>query len=90
MKHLHLQLVYISLYICIGPGEDYIALANPPVLRFGRCEKNKCVNVTIINDNKLEETESFNVSLERGHEVSTGFVFDPQEVSVTITDEDGM
>ena len=52
--------------------------------------KKKCVNVTIINDNKLEEIESFNVSLEGSRGVSSVFVFDPQEVSVTITDEDGM
>ena len=75
-----------TLYV--EPREDYTAI--PPVLRFGRGEKNRCANVTIINDNRLEETESFNVSLERGIGVSSRFVFDPQEVSITIIDEDGV
>ena len=88
MKHLNVQLIS-SLYNTIGPGEDYNALAIPCVLRFGRCEKKKCVNVTIINDEMLEETESFNISLEGGRGVSSRFVFSPQEVSITITDEDG-
>ena len=48
------------------------------------------MNVTIIDDDKLEETESFNVSLEGSRGVSSTFVFAPHEVSVTITDEDGM
>ena len=76
--------------LCIGPREDYGAIPIPPVLRFGRCEKKNCVNVTIINDNRLEETESFNISLEGRRGLSSRFVFDPQEMSVTITDEDGM
>ena len=89
MEHLSQQLVHISLY-SIGPGEDYTALPDPFVLRFGSCQKRQCSNVTIINDDKLEGTESFNVSLEAGRGVNSRFVFDPQEVSVTITDKDGV
>ena len=48
------------------------------------------MNVTIANDDRLEETESFNVSLERRAGLSRGFVFNPQEVSITIIDEDSM
>ena len=60
------------------------------MLRFGRCEKRQCITVRIINNDKLEETESFNISLEGARGLSSSFIFDPLEVSVTITDEDGM
>ena len=60
------------------------------MLQFGSCQRTQCVTVPIVNDDMLEETESFNVSLEGGRGVSSRFVFAPQEMSVTITDEDGM
>ena len=44
----------------------------------------------IINDYKLEETESFNVSLEGASEASSTFILDPQQASIYITDEDGI
>ena len=60
------------------------------MLRFGSCDKRNCITVQIINNDKLEETESFNISLEGARGLSSAFIFDPHEVSVTITDEDGM
>ena len=73
----------------LGPGEDYTGLVTSR-LRFGRCETRQCVNIQIINDERLEDTESFNVSLEVGRGVNSRFILDPQEVSMYITDADGM
>ena len=74
----------------LGPGSDYAALSNPTLLRFGACETRQCVTIQIINDDKLEETESFNISLEGSHGVSSQFILDPQQASIYITDEDGI
>ena len=74
----------------LGPGSDYAALSNPTLLQFGACETRQCVTVQIINDDKLEETESFNVSLEGASEVSSTLILDPQQALIYITDEDGM
>ena len=74
----------------LGPGEDYSVLANPTSLRFGACEPRSCVTVQIINDGELEETESFHVSLEADHGVSSRPILDPQQAAIYITDEDCM
>ena len=42
---------------------DYIPPPND--LRFDRCLRNDCFPITIINDNLIEDTESFNVTLAR-------------------------
>ena len=44
-------------------GQDY----RPPInnLRFGMCETKECFPIEIINDDLIEETESFNVTLDK-------------------------
>ena len=52
-------------------GQDY----RPPInnLRFGMCEKKECFPIEIINDDLIEETESFNVTLEKSTGLSRFF-----------------
>ena len=42
---------------------DYIPPPND--LRSNRCSKNECFPITILNDDLIEDTESFNVTLAR-------------------------
>ena len=58
-------------------------------LRFRACETSQCLNVTIINDNKLEVSETFTVNLQKSDSLSTKFTVNPSSEVVTITDDDG-
>ena len=42
-------------------GKDYIAYDD--AIRFDKCDKEKCVNITIINDDIVEKYEYFEVKL---------------------------
>ena len=57
--------------------------------RFDSCERRDCLNITIINDSKLEDMEYFTVSLERGDGVNSRFELADLERNVSITDMDG-
>ena len=57
--------------------------------RFSRCQKRDCLNITIINDSKLEDMEYFIVSLESGPGGSSSFEIANLERNVSITDMDG-
>ena len=60
------------------------------ILMFGACERRRCVNVTIEND-VLENTESFDVTLERTTGLDGRITLDPVHVDgeIEITDNDG-
>ena len=57
-------------------------------LRFSACETSQCLNVTIINDNKLEGPETFTVNLQKSDSLSNKFTVNPSSEVVTITDDD--
>ena len=59
-------------------------------LRFRACETSQCLNVTIINDNTLEGSETFTVNLQKSDSLSTKFTVNPSSEVVTIVDDDGM
>ena len=67
---------------------DYIAVSFP-FLMFGACERRRCVNVTIENDVVLEDTESFDVTLERTTGLDGRITLDPVDGEIEITDNDG-
>ena len=67
---------------------DYIGLST--ILRFPACETEQCVNVTIIDDEVLENVESFDVTLERTPGLDMRITLDPVHGVVEITDEDGL
>ena len=68
---------------------DYVELQRHR-LRYPACTKIGCVNITIINDERLELSETFNVTLEKSEGLSNKFVLNPIQGQITIVDDDGM
>ena len=75
------------MFSTVGSSSDFSAQVT--ILQYGHCETNQCVNVQIVDDVRIENTESFNVSLEGGLGVNN-FTLDPREVSIYIEDDDSM
>ena len=59
------------------------------ILMFEACQKRSCVTVTIVDDDILEMTESFDVTLERTPGLDSRITLRPVDGVVEITDEDG-
>ena len=59
------------------------------ILMFEACERQRCVNVTIVDDDILEMTESFHVTLERTPGLDMRIRLDQVDGVVEITDDDG-
>ena len=57
-------------------------------VRFEPCEQRQCVNVTVIDDEELEYTETFTIGLEKPLISSNSFVLSPRVKVVNITDND--
>ena len=73
----------IGIYF-IG-GEDYVSVEKSLLFSFG-FDLTQCVNIPILTDDCLEQTESFNVSLSADH-LGVNFVVD--EIVVSILEDDG-
>ena len=58
-------------------------------LRFSACAKRQCLNVAILEDLLLEETETFTIHLEKSLGLSNEFTVDPSVKVINITDNDG-
>ena len=58
-----------------------------PTLRFGACAKRQCLTVDIIDNNLIEDTETFTLTLLRGS--PDDIMLDPTVATVSIEDEDG-
>ena len=67
---------------------DYSSTINT-IVQFNECEQRSCINITIVDDEVLENIEYFNLTLERNglHE---RIQLDPVDGIVEITDNDGM
>ena len=55
------------------------------ILMFAACEMRSCVNVSIVDDMILENTESFDVILERTPDLDSRITLDPGNGIVEIT-----
>ena len=77
-----------SFYITTESPMDYGAAVDTMV-EFDECERRSCINIQIVDDELLENTEFFNLNLERNglHE---RIRLDPVHGIVEITDNDGM
>ena len=60
------------------------------VLMFDSCEKRRCVDVVIVDDILLEDTELFDVTLERPPELDNRITLTPIDGEIEIIDDDGM
>ena len=67
---------------------DYIGLST--ILSFPACETKQCVNVTIVDDEVLENVELFDVTLERTPGLDMRIRLDPVDGVVEIIDDDGL
>ena len=67
---------------------DYGALST--TLTFDTCETRKCTNIAIANDDILEGTESFNVTLEDTSGLDDRITLDPVDGEIQISDRDGI
>ena len=77
-----------DIYFLTESGMDYDGIN--VILLFAACQRRSCVNVTIIDDEMLENTESFNFTLERTTGLSDRITLDPVDGVVEIIDDDGM
>ena len=60
------------------------------LLLFAACQRRSCLNVTIVDDDLLEGTETFRASLTRPFDLDTRIILDPVDGVVQISDNDGM
>ena len=67
---------------------DYGQVLDTPLV-FPPCERRSCVAIPIVDDDVLENSELFNVSLERNG-LDSRITLDPVDGLVEITDNDGM
>ena len=76
-------------YLCSteSPGDYFrVVLATLP---FVACDRRSCLNLTIVNDLILENTEQFTLSLTRSADLDQRIFLDPVDAIVDIIDNDG-
>ena len=77
---------YNTTFSTVAPI-DYLGLST--ILMFVTCGTQQCVNVVIVDDDVLENVESFDVTLERTPGLDSRITLDPVDTVVEITDDDG-
>ena len=78
------SILYLSLSVT---PVDYGEILDAP-LEFPPCERRSCVDIPIVDDDVLENSELFNVTLERNG-LDSRITLDPVDGLVEITDNDG-
>ena len=59
------------------------------ILRFGKRRNRECINITINADPQVEQTESFDVVLERTNDMHERIIIARGETTVNIINDDG-
>ena len=67
---------------------DYIGLST--ILSFPTCGTRQCVNVSIVDDDVMENVESLHVTLERTPGLDVRITLDPVDGVIEIRDDDGL
>ena len=61
------------------------------VIKFDSCETRKCVQVEIVNDDIVEDTETFNIVLDQSHfGLSFDVILEQDSTSILIENDDCM
>ena len=81
----YVVLLYMTRSRCLITSTGY----DKPFV-FGACDKRVCVNLTITNDELLEETEIFMVTLERKPDLDRRIILEPVTAEINIIDDDGI
>ena len=81
----------LVLYILAAqPDEDFVPVnESDNIVTFSRNNVLKCLRVDIVDDNSVEKTESFSISLERTENLDGRIRISPDRGRVTIEDDDG-
>lgn len=72
------SIIKYNLFLCVESTTDNFA--------FDICEKEKCVNISIVNDSELEMTETFNITLERTDDLNERIILCPVNGVIAISD----
>ena len=67
--------------------DDYCAVDT--VVRFGANTREQCVDISIRDDDVVEQTESFIVTLERPPDLNDSVSLSPTKQTITIINDDG-
>ena len=67
-------------------GLDYVPLDS--TITFGACENRKCVNISIIDDQKVEKAEYFHIKLLRSPGLREGVIFNQIDGQIWIYSQD--
>ena len=77
-----------TISLSIESPMDYVDFHT--TLTFAPCQRRSCVNVSIVDDDVLELTESFSITLERTPGLDDRIELGPVDGEVQINDSDGM
>ncbi|CAI8013443.1 FRAS1-related extracellular matrix protein 2 [Geodia barretti] len=81
------ELLFVATPATAFQGSDY--RVQGPTLRFGSCAKRQCLTVDIIDNNLIEDTETFTLTLQHPLRGGTDdIILGPTVATVTIEDED--
>ena len=58
-------------------------------LVFGACQRRSCINMTITDDEILEDNESYEVTLQRTPDLDNRIILAPMIAEINIIDDDG-
>ena len=86
-----LNLPYMSSSFCpfIVQGLDYTL--NDRAVNFGACSKKECLTVDIIDDDLIEDTETFTITLQPpSQDFAERIILSPNVTTVAIEDEHGL
>ena len=72
------------------PGSPMDYQLSSTILAFGACDTRLCVEIPIVDDEVVEWTESFTVTLERRSDLNSRITLDPVDGVVEIIDSDGV
>ena len=86
----HTSLYFILLLsFFIVQGRDYTL--NDRALNFGACSKKECLTVDIIDDDLIEDTETFTITLQPpSQDFTERIILSPNVTTVAIEDEHGL
>ena len=84
---IHTYYFILLLSFFIVQGRDYTL--NDRALNFGACSKKECLTVDIIDDDLIEDTETFTITLQPpSQDFTERIILSPNVTTVTIEDED--
>ena len=77
----------LIILLFLAPEVDYLPVTIP--LSFEVCDREVCVDIPLINDTILEDTEKFNVVVTELHDTNERIILEERERLYTIVDVDG-